>query len=198
MRFLTFLLAFICFAVPARADIFVWEDPESGLTLTFPDTWKTHSPVAPDTILTVLAPSSTDEAMCRVRVRDENRFLIFPPRYSAAVQKVAYSTDFWKEYLHANYEDVIIHKVRDQAGLGRGFASFMLSTYTTLGEDAARRSSIGFASPYFNKAYILECSSLAGAFENWLTMFQSIAGSVDFKKAHHETATGNYRDFLAE
>lgn len=189
---------FVLFAVPARADVFKWEHPESGLTLTYPDTWAVLTQVEPDTIFRVQAPSTTDEAECRVRVRPENRFLIYPPRYDPAVQKVAYSADFWKDYLFGRYEDIMIHNVSDQAGFGRGYASYMLATYTTLGDDPALRSALGFASAYNDKAYILECSSLAGAFENWAGMFQSIAKSVDFRKAYHESASGNYRNFLNE
>jgi hypothetical protein len=185
----------ICHA-PAKADIFVWQDPESGLSLTFPDTWAVQNNQSPDTIFTIRAPSETDEARCVIKIRPENRFLIYPPRYDPAVQKIAYSTDFWKSYLYGQYEEVMIHKVRDQAGFGRGYASTMLSSYMTLGIDPAMKSSLGLATNYNDKAYILECTALSGAFANWRAMFQSIAGSVDFKKAHHEAVTGHYRNFL--
>jgi len=198
MRILTFFLVllFLFPVAAAKADVYVWKDPESGMTMSYPDTWQKVSNQDPDTVITVLAPTASDEAMCKVRVSPDARYVIFPPRYSSAVQKVAYSSDFWKEYLYGQYTDVMIHQVKDQAGLGRGFASYMLSTYTTQGEDAALKTSIGFATLYYDNAYVLECSALAGAFENWLGMFQSIAKSVDFEKAHHELVIGNFEDFL--
>ncbi len=199
MRIFGLIFSFILLLpLSAKADVFVWEDPESGLTLSFPDTWSVLNNQAPDDILTVKAPSATDEAVCRVRIRPDARYVIFPPRYSSAVQKVAYSTEFWQDYLRSQYTDIMLHRVRDQAGLSHGYASYMFASFTTLGEVADLKSAIGYATLYNDHAYILECSSLAGVFENWIGMFQSIGKSIDFKKAHHELATGNYDDFINE
>ncbi len=196
LKFIVLTVTLIAASAPAKADYFVWEDPDSGLTMSFPDTWARINNQEPDTVLTVKAPSLSDEAICRIRTRPDARYLIFPPRYSAAVQKDAYSTDFWKNYLNGQYDDVQIHKVQDQSGLGRGFASFSLSSFITPGEVSSLKTGIAFATLYYDTAYILECSALAGAFENWLGLFQSIAGSMDFRKAHHELATGHFEDFI--
>jgi hypothetical protein len=199
MRVLSFITVFLLlFAVPARADIFVWEDPESGLSLSFPDTWSVLNNMEPDDVITIKAPSASDEAVCRIKVRDDGRFLIYPPRYDSAAQRTAYSVDFWKSYLRGRYDNVIIHRVRDKAGLGRGHASYMLASFVTPGEYASLKSAIGFAALYNDKAYVVECSSFAGAFNNWLQLFQSIVGSVNFKKAHHEMVTGHYRNFMED
>jgi len=55
-----------------------------------------------------------------------------------------------------------------------------------------------FASLYYDTLYIIECSSLNHAFENWQKNFQSIIKSVDFKKIMHEHKHGHYDNFLKD
>jgi len=145
-----------------------------------------------------MAPGGRGHPACRMRVRDDMRYAIYPPKLDWAVQRVAYSHDFWEVYLD-EYNDHEIYQVYDGAGLGRGFASYALAAYESpvQGPDMKRRA-LMFASLYNGTAYILECSAHADAFERWKGLFLSIAHSVDFKKAHHEFATGHYFNFMAD
>lgn len=180
----------------AKADIFTWQDQETGLSITFPDTWKMTNNANPDTILTVIGPSENDQPVCRIDVRDDKRYTIFPAKYGDAIQKVAVSDRFWKEY-YANYDTPQVDYMFDGAGLGRWFASYALASYSRyFGTVLQTRRSIAFASLYNDKLYIVECSTLNHAYERWAVDFKGIIKSVDFKKAYHELPTGEYANFL--
>lgn len=197
MRFtFLFLTLIVLFPAAARADYFHWRDPESGLTITFPDTWNQQNNRKPEDKLTVMAPSDNDQPVCKVKVTDDRRYVIFPPELGRDVQKTAVSVPFWKDYL-GEYDGYNLSRVYDGAGLGRWHASYALASYKThLGTAQQTRRAIMFASLYNDKLYILECSSLNHAYERWAPMFQSIVKSVDFKKAYHELKIGDYANFL--
>ena len=182
----------------AKADYFVWNDAKSGLTITYPDNWRQVSNQDARDVFTVMPPSGRANAQCQVRVEDERRFLVYPPRYSDAVQRTAFSADFWEKYLH-QYNNHSIDALYDGAGLGRGHASYVVASYDSEipGPDMARRA-LMFASLYNDTLYVTECSAHADAFDEWQRIFLSVAGSVDFRKAHHETTVGHYRNFLGD
>ncbi|MCB1530053.1 MAG: hypothetical protein KDJ42_03475 [Alphaproteobacteria bacterium] len=190
------LITVLFYASPARADYFLWEDQKSGLTISFPDTWKVQSNRNPDDIFTVMAPSENDQPVCKVKVREERRYVIYPPKFGSDVQKVAVSAPFWEQYL-GEYSGHNLSNVYDGAGLGRWFASYALASYATYsGNVLQHRRALMFASLYNDKLYILECSTLNHAYEDWRVIFQSIVKSIDFKKAYNENVTGYYANFL--
>lgn len=202
MRFLItglfIMMACLTVSTAAQADYFVWRHDVSGMTITFPDTWEVVSNQQPDDILTVMAPAGRGHAVCRIRLRADERYMIYPPRYSDAVQKVAFSTEFWDQYVQ-EYKNARLFEVRDGAGLGRGFAGYAIASFNSAvpGPYMPRRA-LMFASLYNGDLFILDCSAHKDAFADWKAPFLSIAGSIDFKPAHHQLRTGHYRNFLAE
>jgi hypothetical protein len=180
----------------ANADYFVWNDVKTGLQITFPDTWRQVSGADANDVITLMAPSGRGHASCRVRVNDEQRFMVHPPRYDWAVQQTEFSADFWDKYLN-EYTNPAVENVMDGAGSGRGFASYAIATYDSAvqGPEMSRKA-LMFATNYKDKLYVTECSSHADAFAEWKPLFLSVAKSVDFQKADHELTTGHYRDFL--
>ena len=149
----------------AQADYFVWKDAHSDIKLTYPDTWAQTSPYEPDTIIRVEAPG-TDMAECKIRVREDRRFLVYPQRYRAAVQEFAYSEDFWNDYL-ASYDNVIMHRLDNGAGLGNAFASLITASYMTNHPlKGVHKTSLALAGLYRDKAVVYECSARAEAFNN--------------------------------
>lgn len=194
--FILSVVSFFGFVSQAHADYFVWQDPDTGLSMSYPDTWRRGNNQNPNDIMTILAPSGEEDARCVVRASDDQRFLIYPPRYSAAVQKVAYSKAYWDAFVKI-YDNPHIHAVFDQAGLGRGVASYATASYDTVWpEPYARRTSVMSVSLYNGTAYLLDCSTGEKSFAKWRPLFMSIMASIDFKKSHHELVTGDYRYFL--
>lgn len=200
MRLIRFtaLALLLSVAVPqvAKADYFVWNDAKTGLQITYPDTWRQVSSSDPNDVITIMAPSGRGHASCRMRVNDEQRFMVYPPRYDWAVQQTDFSRDFWEKYL-AEYDNHAIEEVVDGSGVGRGYASYSVATYESAvqGPEMARKA-LMFATNYNDKLYVMECSSHADAFVSWRHLFLSVAKSVDFQKADHELTTGHYRNFL--
>lgn len=187
------------FTPPAMADYFVWQDAKSGATLAYPDTWKMINNQKPDTRLTLVGPSQADRPTCTLRSREDKRFTVYPVWYSNPVQRVAYSNTFWNDYL-GDYDNVQLYGTRDEAGLGRAFASMAIASYQEPGQTDknAFRSSQMWGGVYYDTAYILECSAASAAFNTWQPDFLSIAKSVDMRKVVHELATGDYRNFLTD
>lgn len=182
----------------ARADYFLWQDEKSGLTITFPDTWKMQSTRGSDEVLRITAPSEGDNPVCTVKVSDDGRYKIFPADYGDAVQKTAVSIPFWKSYM-GHYDDYTIDRVFDGGGLGRWLASYAFASYMTRdGTAMQQRRGIMFASLYFDKLYVVECTSLNHAYEKWGPNFRSVIKSIDFKKVYHEHLAGDYANFLGE
>lgn len=196
MTRILFAIALLLIPTAAQADYFLWQDPKSGLTMTYPDTWEKQNNQNPDTVLTIEGPANLDKPQCKVSVSDDSRYVIFPPKYGQAVQKDAVSTDFWKSYMGL-YDDYMLNNIFDNAGLGRWVASYAQGSWT-LREGTVNQTRRGllFASLYYDKLYIVECSSLNHAYETWENDFRSIIKSIDFKKIYHERKTGDYDDFL--
>ncbi len=190
-------VAILALSVPAFADIYVWEDQKTGVSASFPDTWRVLVDTDEDVILLVAAPSQGEEARCKISARRDGRFLIYPVRYDSSIQKVAYGQDFWDDYLNGEYDDVAFHEAEDSAGLGRGTASYVAASYTVPGTDV-RKQGIMLASLYHDTAYIAECSVEAGSYAKWSRMFWSFMKSVDFRKGPHEVPSGEYRNFTQD
>lgn len=180
----------------AKADYYVWQDPASGLSMSFPDTWKTVGDIDKADVITIVGPSDNNaNPRCVVKVKDDKRFVIFPVQYGPDVQKEAVSRPFWEMYL-GEYSDYTLNEVYNDSGLGRWHASYALAGYMKQdGTVLERRRAIMFASLYFDKMYIVECSSLDHAYDQWHFPFMSIIKSIDFKKMYNELPTGHYRDF---
>jgi len=201
MRLLTIALTgFLFFAgiQAAKADYFVWRDAHTGLSLSFPDTWQVVTNQNSDGVTTVMAPAGRGNAQCKVRARDDRRYMVYPVGYSSDIQKVAVSADFWDRYIR-EYEDAYVIESHDTAGLGRGYAGYALAAYhSEVPGPYMDRRALMFASLYNGDLFILECSAHRDAFHEWKGLFLSIADSIDFQKAHHEIKTGNYRDFMED
>ena len=201
MRFIfIFLVSLIVIssAQSARADYAVWHDPATGLSLSWPDNWKRVSNADPNDVLTIMAPSGRGHASCRVRADRDERYLVFPSQYDAGIQKFDYSGHFFNKYL-AEYDDHEVINLQDGAGLGRGFAGYAIANYESAVQGPyMKRKALVFASLYNDTAYILECSSHRDAFTRWKGLFLSVAGSMNFKKVHHELRSGNYRNFMSD
>jgi hypothetical protein len=191
------LLLFVTASLPAHADYFLWRDPDSGLTVTFPDTWKKQNNNNPDDALSISAPSAGDDPTCKIKISEDRRYVIYPPRYGKAVQRDAVSLPFWQSYM-GHYDDYEIDRVYDGAGLGRWHASYATASYMKrAGTAFQQRRALMFASLYNDKLYVVECSTLNHAYERWENNFRSIIKSIDFKKAYNELPQGYYDNFLA-
>lgn len=202
MMMLRLILATVVLCAPslARADYFVWQDVKTGLSLSYPDTWEMKNNTNPTTIATIMGPSGPNngQPVCKVSTMEDRRYTMYPAEYGDAVQKVAVSMPFWKEYL-ARYDDYTIGSVYNGASLGRWFASYALASYNVrFGTAYQARRGVMYASLYGPTMYVVECSALEHDYERWDADFRGIIKSIDFKKAYHELPSGEYANFLDE
>ena len=193
--FLTLCLTFIGFN--ANADIYIWKDADTNISVSFPDTWKIITNQQPDTILTVLAPDSEAMPICRLRVREDKRFRMYPVQFESDIQKVAYSHNFWEDYLNGQYANLKMSQSLDEAGLGRSFASFALFNYDgDPEENDVFRQGLGFASHYFDYGLIAECTANQIGYPDWVPEFTQFFGSIDYPAVYGTSVNGEYRDFI--
>lgn len=180
----------------AHANFNVWQDDVTGLVLSYPDTWRTGLNQQPDDIFTIHGPSADGMPSCRVRVRDDKRFQIYPPELSPSVQRVGYSAEFWGDYL-TEFADPVVYQMRDYVGFGKGVGSQAVASFRSSipGKDMRRKAMI-FAANYYDRLYLFECTVAYHAYDFWRPRFLSIAKTIDFRKTHHELYTGEYHDFL--
>lgn len=183
--------------VSASAEPYVWRDPDTHMTMSFPDTWKRISNQQPDDVLTIAAPGDGEGAICRMRVRADRRFVIYPREYADEIQRTNYSRPFWEGYV-GEYAGAEINGVWDNAGLGDGFASFADVSFISASGPKMQKRGLVFATVYNDKVYITECSAEAGAFEHWYEPFLSVVKSVDFQDGYHTNLHGWYRDFMKD
>jgi hypothetical protein len=181
-------------AIPAKADIFFWRDADTKLSLSFPDQWRQIHNQQPDDVFTVAAPGDGEFATCRMRVREDARFVIYPRRYAANIQHINYSREFWDAYV-GEFAGATINGVWDDAGLGDGFASFADVSFISPIDPKVQKRGLMFATVYNDKAYIAECSSETGAYGNWYKPFLSFVKSVDFRDEYQPGLNGWYRNF---
>lgn len=190
----------VAFTGTAKADYNVWTDAKTRATLTFPDTWKQVNNELPIDLITLSLPSGDDAATCRVRVEEDRRFMIYPNRYRKDIRDQFFTTNFWAKTLTA-YNNVNLIKYEDNAGLGQGFASMALVSYLTPpnkadGSDVTDRGGIMAVTSYGDKVYLAECSSYLPSYSKYHVQFMDFFKSITFKKAYHELAVGDYRNFL--
>ncbi|MCB9965247.1 MAG: hypothetical protein H6855_04110 [Rhodospirillales bacterium] len=198
MRVLLFVLSLVLVNAPAMADIFVWKDAETEVKASFPDTWKIINNQKPDTILTVIAPDSKARPICRLRVREDNRFRMYPVQFESEIQRVAYSDKFWKDYLVEQYDIVNTPETMDRAGLGKSFASRALFSYNgEVLEDNLFRQGLVFASHYYDFAVIAECTANQIGWAEWAPQFMSFFASIDYPNVYGTHVNGEYRDFIS-
>lgn len=195
--FLVLIILSLGFHSQAQAEVFYWKDPHTNMSLTYPDRWQVRNNLRPDDVFTVYAPGENDHAACRLRVRDDNRYTIYPEKFSHNIQHIAYSENFWRSYL-AEYDDVNLTKVFDDSGLGRGVASMAEADYTIAVGPKMYKKSLMFVSFHNDQVYIVECSAEKHAYAKWYPSFLSVVKSIDFSKQINEYQGGYYRDFSGE
>ncbi len=183
------------FSSPVQAESFFYEDRDEHFTITFPDTWKRINNQKADDEVTIAAPGLRDYATCRVRVRKDRRYVIYPGKFDSDIQKVAYSRDFWNTYL-GEFNDVVVDTFKDHSGLGRGYASMAEASYDTAEGTLVRKRGVMFATLYHDRVYIADCSAEESVYHKWRPAFMSVVKSLDITAGvRHPKAQGHYRPF---
>lgn len=188
-----FLMLALC-VTQAQARIFVIGDQDDGYTISFPDTWDMITNQKPDDKLTIAAPGEGDYATCRVRVREDRRYMTYPSSYSRSIQQASYSSDFWSTYLN-EYDAPSLSRVVDGLELGRIPASRADAYYMTSVGSRVQKQAVMMGGLYNGRAYIVECSAAAGAFQHWEGTFHTVMDSFAPIRTGNGKIQSYYRNF---
>lgn len=193
-------VAMTAFIGTAKADYGVWTDAKTGMTISFPDTWKQINNQWPNDVITFSLPSGDANATCKISSQQDKRFLIYPNKYRADIRDKNFAMNFWEKYA-TQYNSVKMVRYADNAGLGQGFSSMALVSFLTPpnnpdGSDAQDRGGLMAVTNYADKVYVAECSSYLPAYGNYHVQFMDFFKSISFKKYYHELVVGDYRNFL--
>ncbi len=180
-----------------KANIFIIEDQDNRFTISFPDLWKKVGNQKLDDRLTVLGQGENDFAVCRVRSREDRRFVIYPSKFDDEIQRVSFSRDFWNDYL-GDYNEVSVDAFKDDSGLASGTASMVEASYETAEGAIVRKRGLMFASLYHDQLYIVDCSSEESLYGKWRPAFLSIIKSIEFNRVTSNHKSGYYRDFMSD
>ena len=194
----TFIVLSLPFADQAKADYFVWEDEKSGVSLSYPDTWHLTSNQKSGDIFTINGPNDfQDRPTCRLNVREDGRFEIYPPEHYRSIQKISYSQNYWETEVKKNYRDANVLQFGDNAGLGRAFGSYIIVDYTDYkGQKPKDMRAIATAGYFAGDAYLFECKAERDGFDKWRPLFQSIQASIEFQPVFSPLPHGFYRNFV--
>ncbi len=187
------------FAAPSLASVFVWQDPETGVSASFPDRWMVVTNQDVNDVLTVRAPGEHAFAGCSISAKTDERFKIYPRRFAENIQRVALTENYWQGHF-ADTNNPVFHSIEDNKGLGRGFASMATVSYETAPDNLkgpkVYKHGIAFAALYDKTLYTVQCSAEAAAYSQYHNMFLSFIKSVDFDQRTNYALTGYYRNFM--
>ena len=181
----------------ARADIFVWQNQDMNVSLTYPDRWGVVNNHAADEVLRIAAPAVSgvvEAPQCRMRVRDDTRFKMHPVSHGDEIQRHYYSLEFWDDYI-TDFKHAHVNLVQNNAGLGRGNASYADITFESHEHPKMIRRGLAYVALYNNQVHIVECSAEKSAYYKWYPAFMGIIKSVDFDQVSIKEPYGYYRDF---
>lgn len=193
-------VALSAFIGSAKADYNVWTDAKTGLTVSFPDTWKQNNNQTSIDVITLSVPSGDGNATCKISSQEDKRFLVYPNKYRADIRDKNFAMNFWEKYA-TNYNSVNMIRYADNAGLGQGFSSMALVSFLTPptsanADDSTDRGGIMAVTNYGDKVYVAECSSALPVYGQYHVQFMDFFKSISFKKYYHELVVGDYRNFL--
>lgn len=181
----------------AQAEVFIWKNQDVNVSMMYPDRWSVVNNYAYDEVVRIAAPVVSDrveEAQCRMRVRDDERFKMHPVSHSDEIQRQYFGLEFWDRYID-EFKTSHVNVAQNNVGLGRGFASYADVIFESYEHPRMTRRGIIFASLYNNQVHILECSVQHESFDKWYPTFIKIAQSVDFDWVSTRTKHGFYRNF---
>lgn len=161
--------------IPGEGDLFFVQDPVSKLSVAYPDTWRRVYNQKPDDVITLAAPGVQNFASCRLRIRDDQRYQMYPARFNAANNRDLFDETFWKEYL-AEYPLYRIDSLNNEAGLSRGYASQVQATYISFDDPRQQKQAVIYASLYNGHIYVVDCSAKIEYYQRW---FPILWGSLN-------------------
>jgi hypothetical protein len=204
LKSITSFVSLICFLLflttsSAKADVFVWKDPEFNIDLVYPDDWRVQFNAHPDLKLHILAPQGRDFAACKVNVKRDARYKVYPIKYTTRINSIVFNAENIREhFVEEDYPSVIARN--DFAAIGKADAVYAEVRYVGRQQGVSvPMQALVFATLYGDMNFVFECEAAAQNWAYWKPIFMNIAKSVDFPLAQDMLPHGRYpHDFLNE
>ena len=180
MKHIFLFLLFVFISLPARAEVFVWSDPQFGMTMSFPDDWMRQTQTPDDMRLYIRAPQGQDHAACRVFANKDGRFLYVPASAQHEVSAFVQDTKAAQALLNGRleYNNVRLVGYQNIGGLGKGPATVAVAQYT---KDWNGKSydmqSIQFGGYVNGIESAFHCEALQQSFARWHPLFMNMVKS---------------------
>ena len=186
MRVLILSILMLFTVSSAEAEVFVWNDHETGLSLSYPDSWRRQVQLREDERLRIMQPQGHDFAQCALYTMDQTDPLLD----NAAV------VDYFN---NRGVLDAVITKRTDNAGFGQTAAVYSEVNHSLswAGQRWPMQAMV-FDTISDGVRYSLVCSAVAGRLQRYRAFFLGIASSVDLQPVGHPLPYGLYRDFMRE
>lgn len=196
--FLSLMVLLAC-GTSARAEVFVWKDPQYDIKVTFPDNWMRQANLDDDLRLFILGPQGMDHAACRLYASHNGQFMDAPA--SAGQQVAAFVFDgneiAREMYMRPDTSMVRLASYTPNGTLGRAAAAMaQVDFQKTWGGQQYPMRALVLATQYYGNHILMSCETLASAWPQWETTMKGIFKSVDFPSAFAAQPYGLYRNFL--
>ena len=116
----------------AMADTFVYQDPDYGYKLSYPDNWRLNVPDSGHERFRIAPMHGQDKAECSMSAVKDGRLSIYPEKYLAAASPIVLDDTFWARDVLPNYENYHVLKYHAPAGLGQGYATSVQITWNKI------------------------------------------------------------------
>lgn len=107
----------------AKADRFVYHDPDYGYTLSYPDDWRLNVPDSGTERVRIAPMHGQDGVECSMSAVRDGRLTIYPERLMDDAVPLTLDESFWAQNVLPDYPNHHVLKYHAPAGLGQGYAS---------------------------------------------------------------------------
>ena len=190
-------LVLTAFVLPAQANMDVWRDPVTKMTVSYPGEWRQVINQNPGDILTIQGAASPEFAQCVISTHEDGRFKIHTVGDMTAIQQEYFSDDYWNKYLK-RYGQSRIDTILDGPRIDGQRGSMVYLDYDTAGGIKMRKRAIGQVAFFRNTVYTVECSAEASVFLRWEKPFKDVIASIKLHNPTNGMISSYYRDFTQD
>ena len=194
----------------AKADVYVYTDPDYRYMFSVPDSWAMTTPHTPNTRVRFTSPVPDDHAYCEIAAQRDGRFQIYPKRHMGTAVNENFDASFWTDEVGRRFDNPHILHVRYPAGIDKADSSMAQLAYdwpvtertaSAAGhgdEDVIRMRGLILTGVYGDTRYTMTCGARLEKYHRWSKLFGSIVSSVTLDDRYNMFPTGYYRDFLSD
>lgn len=184
---------------PAKAEVFVWQDAEFAVQFVYPDDWRPQFNPHPDVKLHVLAPQGRDFAACKISLKKDMRYVMYPSRYTTRINSIVFDVNGIKEHFVERDNVSVIYR-NDFSAIGKADAVYADIRYVGRQNGVPVPMQVMmFATLFGDMNFVFECEAAAQNWVYWRPIFINMAQSVDFPISDQPMPYRQYQyDFVNE